>query len=332
VTVKRRRTAVARAVGLVLAAVLFSGAAPVNIPEESPACSIAWGTFVSGDPAGGMAETSGVDGTLGRHSQIVHMYTQWGTSWGSFDSNQPLFDRIHNYSSAGVTGATPLLTWEPWGPNFSLTPAEFPLTSIAGGRYDDYIDSWAKGLRGLGYPVLLDFAHEMNGNWYPWAYGVNDNTPHQYIAAYRHVHQRFIRAGATNVRFVWNPDNWSPSGISVAAFYPGHRYVDWMAIDAYNWDTSWDMPYTQLQTVYSQMTALNGRKPVMLAEVASQSLAPAGATPVDKAAWITALFQTLPMSFPQIRAVVWFNAANTEFDITSPPAVLAAAQTALQPC
>ena len=319
---------------LALAAIALAGLLLVPPPRTAQAailpCTVTWGTYVTNVPVS-MTNVTNLDNELNRHSQIVHMYTQWGASWGTFSFNQPLFNSIHNYSSVGSTGAIPLLTWEAWGPNFTITPAEIPLTSIANGQYDAYINSWANGLKSLGYPVYLDFGHEMNGNWYPWGYGVNGNTPAQYLAAFRHVHDRFVAANATNVLWVWNPDHWSPSGISQQAFYPGDSYVDWLAIDVYNWNTSWNTPYNNLAPSYATVVALNATKPLMLAEFGSEN-APTGANPPSKAAWITLFAQTLPVSFPRVKAVVWFNEINTALTVDSPAAVLTASQAAFGSC
>ena len=55
-------------------------------------------------------------------------------------------------------------------------------------------------------PVLLRFAHEMHDQSYPWAVAVNGNTAEQYVAAWRYVHAIFVAEGATNVRWIWNPN------------------------------------------------------------------------------------------------------------------------------
>src|SRR5438034_11485050 len=78
---------------------------------------------------------------------------------------------------------------------------------------------------------MLDVCHEMDGSRYPWGYGVNGNPPADLIAAYRHVHDRFALAGATNVQFVWNVNFWNYSGVDQRDFYPGDAYVDWMAVE-----------------------------------------------------------------------------------------------------
>ena len=46
---------------------------------------------------------------------------------------------------------------------------------IIGGAHDDYIRAWAEGVRDLGYPLAIRFAHEMNGDWYPWSEQANGN-------------------------------------------------------------------------------------------------------------------------------------------------------------
>jgi beta-mannanase len=322
-----------------LAALSLTAIGLCAIPGSAQAsglpCTVRWGAYVTSAPWDDtMTDLRNLDTQLNRHTQTIHWYAQWGNPGpGVFSYNEPrLLNNVHTYRSLGTTGATPFITWEPWGPNYTAASQDFPLSAIAAGTFDAYIDSWATGLAGVGYPVLLDFAHEMNGTWYPWGYGVNGNTPDQYVAAFRHVHDRFALAGAFNVKFVWNTDYWTPSGLNASAWYPGDAYVDWMAIDVYNWNTAWATPYALIQGIYGQVAALNPSKPMMLAEVASGAYPPAGSSPSTQADWITALASTIPQSFPRIRRVVWFNELNTEFALTNSPATLAAAQNAFGGC
>ncbi len=46
----------------------------------------------------------------------------------------------------------------------------------------------------------------MNGNWYPWSVGVNQNTAEQYRAAWTRMHS-IVSEQAPHVRFVWAPPN-----------------------------------------------------------------------------------------------------------------------------
>ena len=66
----------------------------------------------------------------------------------------------------------------------------------------------------------------MNSDGYPWSVGANGNTTEQYVAAWRHVHDVLLHEGATNVRWVWNPDLTYPDRPSYASLYPGDGYVD----------------------------------------------------------------------------------------------------------
>ena len=47
-------------------------------------------------------------------------------------------------------------------------PWNTTLDAIASGSEDATIQSRAAGVKGLSGRVLVRFAHEMNGNWYPW--------------------------------------------------------------------------------------------------------------------------------------------------------------------
>ena len=82
----------------------------------------------------------------------------------------------------------------------------YRLSRIIDGDYDQYIKSWAEGIKALGFPIAIRFAHEMNGTWYPWCERTNGNRPGQYVRAWRHVHDIFSEVGATNVTWVWSPN------------------------------------------------------------------------------------------------------------------------------
>ena len=95
----------------------------------------------------------------------------------------------------------------------------------------------AEALRRFGGPIFLRFAHEMNGDWYPWdGYhnGKFDGAA-TYIAAWRHVHvhlrgcERIERACGSGARRRTSvPDaGWN----SWRRYYPGDAYVDWVCVD-----------------------------------------------------------------------------------------------------
>jgi hypothetical protein len=206
----------------------------------------------------------------------------------------------------------PLISWEPWdyqkatmGSAIQGDEPAYSLSNIIDGRYDGYIRSWAEGVKGLGYTIALRFAHEMNGNWYPWAVFANGNQPSQYVQAWRHVHDIFTQVGATNVIWVWSPNIIWNSFTDFASLYPGNSYVDWIGLSGYygtpgmlhykSFDQTFDPTIADLQTFTS--------KPLVITET--------GATNVsgEMAPWITQMFQELP-AHTDIIGVIWFEAFN----------------------
>jgi len=304
-------------------------------------CSVQYGVYDTNTPWD-PSETAikNLDAAVNRHSSIVHWFAQWGDPGaGNFSANQPwMLSNVRAYSSVGVTGSTPFITWEPWGPApYTAANNTFPLQQIAAGTFDPYIDSWANGLHTYGGLVLLDFGHEMDGNWFPWGYAVNGNTPADFISAYRHVHDRFALEGATNVQFVWTANVWNPSYVDQRVFYPGDAYVDWLAIDVFNWGANgggWASLSQGLADtgIYSRVASLNATKPMMLGEWASAEATPSDPAGVSKSQWILDAASALGSTYTRITAVIWFNPAGSTFALDSSPASLAAANTAFGGC
>jgi hypothetical protein len=151
----------------------------------------------------------------------------------------------YSVTAAYAHGTLPVLTWEPWQggvqnpkPDEILTsnikqPA-YRLANIAAGKYDAYITATAKAVAAAKWPLVLRFAHEMNGVWYPWAEGVNGNHQGDYVKVWRHVHDLFDRAGATNVIWAWSPNIIRPEpNVKLKPLYPGDDYVDWIGMTGY---------------------------------------------------------------------------------------------------
>jgi hypothetical protein len=79
-------------------------------------------------------------------------------------------------------GSVPLLFWSPWDRPYDEDqgPDKFSLTNIAAGKWDVYIDHWADAAKAFGHPVMVSFANEMNGEWFPWSgmfYGGDKQLP-----------------------------------------------------------------------------------------------------------------------------------------------------------
>jgi hypothetical protein len=112
----------------------------------------------------------------------------------------------------------------------------------------------------------------------------------------------FRAAGARNVRWVWCPNVDDSGALPFTALYPGDRWVDWVALDGYNWGRSWDwLSFTQIfASSYDTLARLSSR-PMMIAETGS------GESGGSKAAWIGSMFARELPRFTLVRALVWFN-------------------------
>jgi len=205
-------------------------------------------------------------------------------------------------------GAIPVFSWSSSESPTTLDQPDYSLAAIAGGRWDGYIREFALKAKEWGHPFFLRFDWEMNGFWFPWNEGVNGNTPGQYVAAWRHVHDIFTSVGATNVSWVWCPNvdlfgTLTPLG----ELYPGDAYVDWTGLDGFNWgqrrgSPGWQRFNQVFHRTYKRIvTRVAPHKPMMLAEVASSD------TGGSKPHWIKNMFALVRHSYRKVRAVIWYD-------------------------
>jgi mannan endo-1,4-beta-mannosidase len=247
------------------------------------------------------------------HQPAVLQFTQ---SWANETFNREAFDLIADRRML------PLLSWEPWdykvtGPaRDSGAQPRYRLSRITGGAFDDYIRSWARGIKDLGYPVAVRFGHEMNGFWYPWCEQSNGNHRGDYVRAYRHVHQVFADEGATNVIWVWSPNVTYPGAAPLRRLYPGDRYVDWVGLSGY-YGTAGVRAYRSFNQIFAGTFAelrTFTRKPIVITET--------GATDATgrRARWVRQMFAQLPQH-PDVIGVIWFEVRKElDWRLSSTPA------------
>jgi beta-mannanase len=229
-----------------------------------------------------------------RHADIVMWFADWAHV-ANFDPRQA--------AAVAARGSVPEISWEPWDSSLPLGAAQpaFRLTAIIRGAHDRYIERWAREIAAYRRPVLLRFAQEMNGRWYPWSEAANGNRRGEFVRAWRHVHAIFVRAGASNARWVWAPVD----GQVRAGQYPGPRLVDVVGLSGFvAGERVFRSPWRPFATTFGPsldaLHALAPGKPVSLAEVAADQIGG------DKAAWIAGMFREIQRR-PYIRSIVWFN-------------------------
>jgi beta-mannanase len=253
----------------------------------------------------------------GKNASIVMLYQGWATADGAENFETVWMDNIRDH------GSIPMVTWEPWHYLGGVNQPEYSLSAIIGGQYDAYITRFALDAKGWGHPFFLRFAHEMNGDWYPWSEGINGNTPGQYVRAWRHVHDLFTANGVSNVTWVWSPNIEYTGSVPLSGLYPGDAYTDWIAMDGYNWGATqrwktWQTFSEVFGPTYAVITSLS-QKPLLVAETASTE------QDGDKSQWITSALSTEIFHYPRIKGFIWFNEnKETDWRIESSPTAQAA--------
>ncbi|HKZ15719.1 MAG TPA: glycosyl hydrolase [Solirubrobacterales bacterium] len=279
----RRAAAALAALALALA---LGTASPAAAAEPEP--GVALGAYL---PEVG-THPSRIDAfgkVVGRDPVIVSDYKQWDRV--PFEATE--------LNAIWSRGAVPMITWEP----LSYEGKTYPLREIQRGKFDSYIRESARAARAWGHPILVRFAHEMNGTWYPWARGVEENNSFRIRAVWRRVVRLFREQGATNVQWVWTPNVNTGGEFPFRDLYPGNRWVDWVGFDGFNWAQAgeWNSFTHIVGNTYEEIAKISDR-PMIVGETGSSS------TGGDEAEWITsALSREIP-KLPRIRAVVWFDA------------------------
>jgi mannan endo-1,4-beta-mannosidase len=198
-------------------------------------------------------------------------------------------------------------------PLVQIDPTGISLTAIAAGQYDSYLRSYAAAVRAFGGRVIISFGHEMNGNWYSWAY--RHTSPAAFVAAWRHIVTVFRQQNAGNVTWLWTVNVMDPErGIpSPARWWPGSRYVSWVGIDGYYLKRSWTFASLFGPTI----KAVRGLTldPILISETSATPTAGKPAKIADLFAGVRAY---------GLLGFVWFNVHKNEDWRISGPAAAAA--------
>lgn len=203
-----------------------------------------------------------------------------------------------------------------WRPMISANPYFFSgcssdgmtlYKSIASGNCDAFLRQVGDNLKHVSKPFYLRFAWEMNVNANSWSIQKTGDTPEDYIAAWRRLHDIVESEGATNVLWVFSPQIETSSTVSIASLYPGSAYVNWNGIDGYNWgDTqywsSWESFTTLFSKSYKVFMSIAPHTPLMIAETSTTNIGG------DQGNWYESMLtDEIPTEFPHINAIVFFN-------------------------
>jgi hypothetical protein len=289
-----------------------------RVTESRPAQPLYWGATV-GDQLTGtqapwdMSAVARFEELSGKSASVVQFFQPFAEcnpscSFYAFPTSPMESIRAH--------GSIPALSWSSQSIPSSLSEPDFQLSDVVEGRYDEFLNRFATEAREWGHPFFLRFNWEMNGNWFPWSEGVNGNSAGQYVAAWRHVHDIFAAAGATNASWVWCPFV-DPAGSlqALGPLYPGDAYVDWTGLDGYNWGTNPSSPrgwrsFDQLfEASYDQITeSIAPSKPLMIGEMGASEQGG------SKPEWIGETMAQVPVEYPRVKALLWFDKFDDGMD------------------
>jgi beta-mannanase len=225
---------------------------------------------------------SDLESRLGRRLHIDHHYYSWTDVFPSWREPWDVQnDRI------------PMISW-----NGENTDA------INRGQWDALISARAQAVALLNVPVFIRWFWEMDGNKKQGFI----SSPSSYQKAWRHIHDIFVAAGATNAVWVWCPNASAFDYGEALPYYPGGAYVDWTCGDGYNFAPNrpgdrWRTFSEIYSGFYAGATKLG--KPIMIGEfgVLERSAGEKGQWFRQAHDWVAA--------HPAIAAVVYFNADNT---------------------
>jgi len=306
--------------GLAVAEIVHRREAAAACAPDSllvPPCGVWWGAYVPAGRSGEAAAVRGLESRIGRRLDVVYSYHDMSTS----DDGQLIT------SDERALGADRILfvDWSSavWSPAPG-EPAQLKWSDIAAGRYDArIIDPQIERLKAYGRPVLFTFDQEAD------TLVGQAGTAAEYVAAYRHLYQRFQALGATDAIWVWTVTGYlgGRNASVMRQLYPGSAYVRWLAYDPYNYYTCKSVPTwsTFAQTVrpgYDWMRAhISASKPIMLAEYGT---AADPADPAAQRAWYAGIPAAL-RTMPGIKAVVQWDSAirgpNCDLGVDSPQAL-----------
>lgn len=234
---------------------------------------------------------------FGKKPYLVMLYVDW-----YHPPDEKIIREVYG------AGSVLLVTWEPWD---SQTGAVIDFEAVLSGRQDGLVRDFARRMKAIPGPVFLRPAHEMNGDWYPWAGSLIG--PSTYIKFFRYLKDIFDGEGVRNVSWIFSV-NWTDVPDKKEnrfwRYYPGDAYVDYVGIDGYNWgrvrpEWGW-LSFEKIFDRPCREAIWRFHKPLMITEFGSTG---AGG---DKARWIRDAL-TWIRKVPQVRAFILFD-VNKEAD------------------
>jgi len=208
---------------------------------------------------------------------------------------------------------------------------KFTLDNIINGKFDNELKQWARDAKEDNIPLLIDFAVEMNGDWFSWSgyfngadkkdgYGDPNyyDGAERYRDAYRHIIDIFDQEEATNITWFFHLDIHSTPNEEwnqPKYYYPGDEYIDWIGVSLYGAmspkEDYWESFDEILQDKYQSILDVSSNKPFALLEFGVTDNHPQGSKPQ----WIEGAFETiLAKKYISFNAISYWHESWEEED------------------
>lgn len=249
----------------------------------------------------------------GKKVAFVPFSNFWGRSYASTKQ----LEEISSY------GAIPMMRMMPWGEPYwgDSYQGKYSLQKIIDGDFDKFLTKWAIEIKKFEKPVMINFGVEPNGNWFAWSgvfqgggqkdkYGDSKKAdgPERFVDAYRHVYDLFKEKKVDNATWYFHINNESypnEEWNTIEAYYPGDKYVDWVALSAYGAQTKdedWVSFKKAIDSSYKIIISKFPNKPLMLAEWGVRESAGA-----KKAKWYSDALNQIQTRYKKIKIAVIYN-------------------------
>lgn len=203
----------------------------------------------------------------------------------------------------------------------------YTMDNFLKGYFDEILEQWARMAKAADTQMILEFAPEMNGRWYPWnglwnggsektGYGDPNlaDGPERFRDAYRRVVNIFKRVGVQKVTWMFHVDAqpqpkeaWN----SMSNYYPGDDYIDWIGVSVFGAQHPgdyWSSFPQILDSAYNELTSISPLKPVAIVEFA---VTEKPNDPNAKARWIQEALESIKKGwYPHVKAVNYWHERN----------------------
>jgi hypothetical protein len=210
----------------------------------------------------------------------------------------------------------------------NATRGDIRWKQVADGEFDTSLLAQANGVASLKVPVFMTFEQEASQKQKLAALG----TPADFKAAWRHLHDLYVRAGTTNAVWTWVMTGSDDNLTSAGQLWPGNDYVDWISWNVYNQSgckgnriamDKFISFQDKMLIFYNWMKAqgpglgIDTSKPVMISETGSAQYQGDLKATAD---WYAAIPATLK-AYPQIKAIGLWDSTDSycNYDFTDVP-------------